>query len=207
VFTKASTGTKQPGEPCTETTDCAASPEGKVACQSYFDEKGGETRICQIQIDGKAGDGPCVGTRDGNVTVFSSSSSTSTTPPAPRAYVCDVGKGVYCSSGGTCTAPAELGASCATDPYSSYACVKSAFCDSATKTCLERIAAGGDCSKSSSGCVNDAYCDSTTHTCAALLADGAACQASQQCASHQCVNSACTSSGSGLSGLGALCAT
>ncbi|HEY8078399.1 MAG TPA: hypothetical protein VIF62_29925, partial [Labilithrix sp.] len=62
AFKEANTGNTQPGSACMQTSDCAASPDGDVNCASYFINNA-ETRICQVQVDGKAGDTPCIGTR------------------------------------------------------------------------------------------------------------------------------------------------
>ena len=74
---------------------CAPSPEGKVTCFTQFDSKGGETKVCQLQIVGKAGDTPCIGTKDGEVTSYSTDSGTNAAPPS-RGYICNVASGLSC---------------------------------------------------------------------------------------------------------------
>src|SRR5262249_30833992 len=91
----SSDGTKQPGEPCENTSDCAAQSDGAVVCFTSFDSNQAETRVCQVQLDGKAGDMPCLGTRDGYATYSYGSTAG---PPPPRGYVCDLANNVYCSS-------------------------------------------------------------------------------------------------------------
>jgi hypothetical protein len=189
-------GTKKPGDPCTNDSDCASSTEGTVSCNTSFDSKGGQTRICQLEIDGKAGDTPCIGTKSGNSTSYSSS-GTGATPPPARGYLCDVAKNVYCSSkANACVAIADVGQDCDTSGFS-YACVKSAYCDYATTKCVARLAVGADCSSSSTSCAEKAYCDQTSKKCTAALADGAPCASSQECVSQSCVNKACAASSSG----------
>jgi hypothetical protein len=74
------TGTLAPGAPCGSDNDCAPSSEGRVACFNAD-----VTRNCQVQIRGKAGDGPCVWTVDVGTSDYSG-------PPLmdgiARSYVC-----------------------------------------------------------------------------------------------------------------------
>jgi hypothetical protein len=196
-------GTRQPGDTCTEDSDCAPATEGKVECETHFDNKGGETRTCQVQIPGKEGDTPCLGTKDGNLTSFSSSGD-QTTPP--RGFICDVASGVYCdSTSHACKKIGDVGADCSNGGQ--YACVKAAYCDFTSHTCVARIPVGGDCgsSTSSSSCADKSYCDQTTKKCTAGLPEGSPCESSQQCESGTCVNKACGKSSSGDFSTALLC--
>jgi hypothetical protein len=202
VFATGGGGTKQPGEPCSQDSECASQPDGKVRCETSFDSKGGQTRICQDQIVGKAGDTPCVGTKDGNVTTFS---GTSATTPPPKGYVCDVANSIYCDGTSLkCTAMADVGGACT---GSSYSCVKTAYCDTSIMKCAARLAVDADCSKAFSGCVDGAYCDQTSKKCTAALATGSPCTTSQQCGKAQCVNGKCDASSGGNLGLALICAS
>ena len=197
AFKEAGGGTAQPGENCSKDGDCAASAEGDVNCASTY-SGGATTKACQVEIDGKQGDTPCISTRDGNTTSYSSSFSSGDAGPArpaARGYVCDLAKGVYCdSTSKACTAVHDVGGACA--GYDNYACVKTAYCDSLQKKCAPRHAVGEDCSGSSQSCVAKSNCDQTTRKCVAGLPDGTACTSSSQCESNDCVNGKCDKSGS-----------
>lgn len=138
VYRTQNTGTKQPGEDCDKDSDCAASPEGKVDCRTRFVD-GGTTHFCQVSMEGKAGDSPCFGTRDGNITSYTGSSEVT------KGYICDVSKGVRCdSTTKQCTALAQIDAECT----SSTGCVKGAYCDFQSKKCVPGKEAGADCTSS-----------------------------------------------------------
>lgn len=187
----SSGGTVAPGGDCKQTSDCAPSTEGKVDCM--FGSSGGASiKKCQVQIKGKAGDSPCVGTVDANLTSYSSSSDV-----PPRGYLCNIADGLYCSSSTKqCTQQSPVGGAC-TSSFG-YECVADSYCDFTSKTCVARIPTGGACTSGES-CVGDDYCDSTTKTCTAKLADGSACTDGLKCASGSCVNSKCEH----VAGLGA----
>lgn len=188
-------GGAAPGAPCKQDNDCASSPEGRVRCVTSFSGSS-ETRTCQVQVTGKDGDTPCVGTKDGNTTVysFSSSSSSGTQAPPARGFVCNVFDGLRCDSKTTkCTRIQDVGGPC---DGSSNACVKTAYCD-ATQKCAPRVGDGGACGTngvSSSACVAGDYCDTTSKKCTPALADGAPCTTSTTCASNRCVNGKCDAS-------------
>jgi hypothetical protein len=201
VFDSAS-GTLQPGEPCTQDEECAPSAEGKVTCMSVFNN-GAEIRKCQVQIAGKAGDSPCAGTVDGNITYYSFSGPV--TDVAPKAYLCDVATAVYCdSSSRKCTAIGMLGDTCTTNS-GQYTCVKAAYCDFTTRTCTATKAVGEACHSFPQECSVGNYCDDATMKCAVALADGTACMSSLTCASKTCVNGKCAKPGSSDFGLALIC--
>lgn len=183
VITPASNGTKKPGEVCSNDSDCAPSAEGKVACASVTPASGPKIEKCQVQVAGKAGDSPCVGTVDGVVTWGVPSSDSDV---LPRAYLCNVKDGVRCDAmTRKCTAIPKLGDAC--DSSSFEPCMKDAYCDSGTKTCTARKPLGASCdSFASEQCVAGAYCKSATNTCTASLADGAACTSDEECDSRNC---------------------
>lgn len=195
---KSAGGGAQPGQPCTDDDECASSPEGDVECARQYNSGGSETRICQVQIRGKENDAPCVGTRDGNTTSFSSSGSSQepATPPS-RAFICHVSDNLYCD-GQTrkCTRIQDVGGPCSSGGQ--YACVKTAYCDFQKKTCAARLPAGADCGSSlgSDVCQEKLYCDATTKKCTQGLAVGAPCQRSDQCETRSCVNGKCAEGGS-----------
>jgi hypothetical protein len=197
----SSGGAKNPGEACTQDQDCASSTEGKVACATSYSSGGAQTKVCQVQIKGKAGDAPCVATIDGDISYLTSSS---TTPPS-KGYTCDLADHLYCDTSGVssnppdagqpppkCTAQQDVGGPC-TSSYG-HECVKTAYCDYAQHKCMARVATGGDCSASSSSCAPGNNCDGTSKKCVAQLANGATCTAAAQCLSGQCVNGACAAS-------------
>ena len=105
-------GTKAPGETCSSSREGAPSSEGKVTCA--FGSTA-QTSICQVVIDGKAGDTPCIGTRSGSGTNGSGSGSA----PA-RGFVCDLAKDVWCNSkSGACEATKSVGAACSFGDFES----------------------------------------------------------------------------------------
>jgi hypothetical protein len=181
VMTSAS-GKKQPGETCDFESDCAASSEGKVACESADTGSTGISK-CQVQMPGKAGDS-CIGTQDGDTLSFGGSRPTEV---APRAYVCNVADGLECLSG-TCVALATVGASC----HYSNDCVRTAYCDG-TDHCAARIAAGATCTGADTDeCAAGTYCPTTSpRQCVAKLAIGASCSSDDMCTSANCESSTC----------------
>ena len=193
-------GTKAPGDTCAQDSECAASTEGKVTCATHFESGGGQTRTCQLSIVGKEGDSPCIGTKNGNVTSYSSSSNA--TPPS-RGYVCDIANGIACdSTANKCTHIGAVGEDCSTNAL--YACVTAGYCDSKTKKCVAELAAGADCS-SFEPCAEGTYCEQTSKKCTTRTPDGAACTTSSECKSESCVNKVCSASGSSDFGTALLC--
>jgi hypothetical protein len=194
VFTSKG-GNKKPGETCSFDSDCAKSTQGDVVCANVFVGSSSIAK-CQVQIPGKAGDSPCVGTKDGDVTSYDSSNATDV---LAQGYICDVANGVSCQNG-TCVALAGLGASC----VSPIDCVRTAYCSFPGYVCTAKVAAGGACTGiAGSECVDSAYCDTTALHCTAKLASGAACTSSAQCQSDYCSNGTCQ--GSSVIGLSLLC--
>ena len=203
TFKEAGTGTAQPGADCSKEGDCASSSEGEVSCASSYSGTA-TTKSCQIELEGKEGDLPCLKTRDGSTTSYTSSFSSGDggpQRPATRGYVCDVAKGVYCNSRTmACTKVADIGGACDSSSFDSYACVKAGSCDTQQRKCVARKAVGEDCSGSSQSCVDKANCDLQTRKCVAGLPDGTACTSSARCESNNCTNGTCTGkSGSDLS--------
>lgn len=200
AFKGAGGGAAQPGQNCSKDGDCASSAEGEVSCASSFSSNA-TTKSCQVQIDGKAGDMPCIYTRDGNSsfsTSFSSDGDGGPTRPAAKGYICDLANGVFCNSKTkACAKVQDVGGDC--EPFVSEGCVKTAYCSSSTKKCIARLAVGDDCSASSQACAAKTNCDQATKKCIAGLANGAACTTSSQCATNQCVNGKCDSGGGDLS--------
>jgi len=194
VFDSA-TGSVQPGGECTKASDCAPSAEGKVDCAFAFTSGGGQIQKCQVQIDGKAGDNPCVGTRDGNTTTFVLSEDV-----PPKGYICDVADKLFCDEDtSACTAERAVGDACNGSPSE---CGADAFCDFATQACAARLPEGSPCSDFDS-CKSGTYCDFDTSVCTATIPDGSACTSGSSCASGSCVNGKCASNGG--SGLSLLC--
>ena len=182
-------GSSAPGSACTQDSECAPSPDGPVRCASVFLAGGAELKKCQVNIPGKAGDSPCVGTvrRDGSSS--GSGSSDGVTDVPPRAYLCALAAGVYCDDNThLCTAIAALGESCA--PASRFSCAADAYCDEASTKCVARKPTGAPCVFGGQ-CVAGDTCDSKGNTCVALLAGGEPCTGSQSCASGFCTNGKC----------------
>lgn len=119
------------GAACDWDDDCAASPEGRVECVTRFDEAtNGWVGLCQVQIPGKEGDGPCA-----------SLGSFSDEVPA-RVRTCE--GPLYCEPDGRVCAPrGEVGAACSYADTES--CVETAYCD-ISGACAARAAFGESCS-------------------------------------------------------------
>ena len=177
-------GSAQPGQVCEMDDDCARPAQGEAKCLSSHDvQTGATTRTCVTVLPGEAGSSPCVGTRDGSVTMYSSSSS----PQPLTGYVCDKGAGLTCDGQShSCEALGAPGAECSNDSD----CLDSAWCNWTTQQCVARVAAGSSCDASSSQCDVSSYCDDT-QVCVSFLAPGAACTQSKECKSHQCENGKC----------------
>jgi hypothetical protein len=200
AFGNGPAGNKQPGEACEDDGDCARSSEGKVECQTTFVNSATVSK-CQIRIKGKAGDQPCVGTVEGNVT-----SGNSGLEPPPRGYLCYISDGLRCdSTTDACVALKPVGEACTSSVADE--CVTSAYCDTTLRKCTERKQTGAMCTSSFSNpqCADGLYCSTTNRTCAAALADGAACTQNEQCKSTDCVNGSCGRDGGGDFGLTFIC--
>jgi len=197
VFSSSSTGTKAPGEACEDDQDCAPSSKGEVDCHytwTMTENGSSETRTCMVLMDGSEGSAPCVGTVEGNTTWYSGSSDG---PPPAEGYLCDMAKGLYCSSSTTaCTKLAAIGEDCF-----QAECVGGAYCDYSSGKCAAQVPAGGDCTSYDS-CVDTAYC-AESNQCVARLPNGSACETSESCLSQSCVNKKCE--GSGDLGMTMLC--
>jgi hypothetical protein len=188
VYRTATTGTKMPGQTCSADGDCIVSTEGIASCTTAFNAMGAETKTCQIQIVGQAGDSPCFETIDGETLDLVLSS---TGAPPSQAYSCDKASGLYCDSNHhQCTRIATMGDPCSSDS----ACASGTFCDSTGK-CSSHLALGAMCDGSQQ-CGAGSYCPQTSKMCTASIADGAPCTTGEACASQLCVNGAC-SRGSG----------
>ena len=183
VFGSANRGTAKPGEACEDDEDCAAPADGEVQCESDF-SNGATVSQCQVRLTGVEGSTPCLGTVDGNVTIYSGSADG--TPPS--GYLCHVADGLSCQSG-ACKKMPEVGESCT---GGTYACVPSAYCDFAAKMCKARVAVGEACADDDE-CVASAYCETAGKTCTARHAVGEACTLNAECQSDSCTNQKCGS--------------
>lgn len=195
---QASGGTAQPGQPCQQDSDCARGAGGGATCFdqfSFVDGGTSQTETCIQTSPGQAGDGPCIGTKNGGETIYSWSGQGS---PPTQAVVCDVSAGTTCD--GTtqkCVALVAVGQPCTSDG----ACVPSAYCAFAgtSAQCAARLPDGASCAQAPTGCQTTSTCDAATSTCKPLLDNGAACTTGEQCQSSSCVNGAC---GGGLADIG-----
>ncbi len=197
VFPSNASGTKAPGESCSDDDECAKSSEGEVECAQARTSGGAEVRKCQLVLKGTEGATPCAGTKEGNVTYTPSFED----DVPPKAYLCDVADGLRCdNTTRACVKVPAVGEDCG----SGYAsCVEGAYCDGGK--CAARKALGADCSFDSQ-CVESAYCAPDAKTCTPKLADGAPCTSSNRCASGACVNDKCDKSSGGADlGLTLLC--
>ncbi|HEY8088455.1 MAG TPA: hypothetical protein VIF09_11435 [Polyangiaceae bacterium] len=196
-------GSTPPGGTCTQDSQCAVVSGGSATCFDQFtflDGGTAQTQTCIQLQTGHPGDGPCIGTKNGSVTLFSWSGSGA---PPSQAYLCDEGAGITCD--GTtqkCTSLGQTGDPCTSDS----ACVAADYCAFTTTSgqCTGRVADGTSCATASTSCLTTSSCDSATQTCKPLLADGSACTTSSQCASLDCTNQKCANGATNL-GLALLC--
>ncbi|MBI5531883.1 MAG: hypothetical protein HY898_04155 [Deltaproteobacteria bacterium] len=178
-------GTRKPGETCSEDSDCAAQSAGDVQCLHGYDSTtNSNTETCTNVLEGKAGDTPCVGTRDGSITMYSTGSGTA---PAVG-YLCDKAAGITCDyATHACKPLGNIGDAC---NYSDSDCVDAAWCNTKDKKCAARVGAGSPCTTSKSECDVTTYCNESK-VCTTLVANGQPCTTSDQCKSHSCTNGAC----------------
>lgn len=177
------------GAACASDNECAPSADGDVHC--WPSESGGISPVCQLRLEGHAGDAPCLATVDASGMMSTSSGIIGTVPiPSPsRGYLCNVVDGIYCASTGACTKIEGIGGAC---DVSSWSCSDS-YCDPDTKTCTALVDEGSSCVSSDFACAKNLFCDLATRTCTAKRALGAPCTLGSQCESAQCVNGACGS--------------
>jgi hypothetical protein len=128
-----------------------------------------------------------------------------TTMPATGICTTKLAAGQACGASDTCapglacnTDPATGSGTCGGAPAEGEACpagvcdASGDLCDPTTKTCVARIAVGGDCV--SIGCVSWARCDATAMKCVARAPAGGACGTSVDCIdSLPCTNGVCVS--------------
>jgi hypothetical protein len=198
VFT-SSGGSVPPGGACMRDSDCTPAPGGSATCFTQFNVVDGgsnETRTCVQTTTGKAGDTPCIGDVNGDITDYSWQG----TPPR-QAVLCDAARGLYCdTTTHACAAFKSPGAACSSDTE----CGPEAYCSfqSGGSVCAARAPAGSSCAGGVQ-CDASSYCDPATQACIAALASGSTCSTNDQCQSKQCVNGKC--GGSSNLGLWLLC--
>jgi hypothetical protein len=197
-------GTKAPGETCDADDDCAPSSEGKVDCASTFAGTA-QVRKCQVQVRGKAGDKPCIGSVEGGSTFLSSNDDL----PA-KGFLCYAEDGLHCdSTSNACIAYKAVGEACTGSGFDRD-CVASAYCDFAQKKCVARKPVGAACSDGAAfsqvECAAGNYC-LAAGTCAVQASEGAACTTDNQCLTDSCVNSVCRPSATADFGLALICGT
>lgn len=182
-------GTKQPGDDCKSSSECAASADGPVTCSYTFSSgtNGGVTyQLCQVQAEG-ASDGPCEGDLEVN---GSRSTQQSMGKPPGVAHFCPIAKGLKCeSTSHTCKTLGDGGAACMTGEL-----CKSGVCSS--QMCAAVVAVGGSCAMGGV-CAEGAFCQNGT--CAAKLTAGMPCPIGNECVDFCDYSTKTCSSGGGTS--------
>jgi len=163
------TSGKKPGEPCTQSSDCA----GDATCHHDFQTDKETCAAFVLAAEGQA----CIGERNGE------SSSWSGNPQNDQITLCDSKAGLICD--GTCKKPAAVGGSCG----STHDCAEGGYCKSGT--CAARLATGATCTGYLDECNAEAYCVSASKTCEPRRPDGEACTDSNQCLSDYCSDGKC----------------
>jgi hypothetical protein len=183
IFSSGSAGgTKQPGEACESSGDCARPADATEAnCVTTFTsgpEGSKEEQYCIATVTRKEGEA-CEDLAKG------------------YEAECDKVAGAYCDfSTKKCKLPGTEGQPCS--PGNSRTCKPELYCasDGGTATCAPKIAAGAACKPFSNGCADGTYCG-PSETCEAQLPDGAPCQNSESCSSQSCLNGTCNKGSSG----------
>jgi hypothetical protein len=158
-------GTKNSGEPCASTADCAPDAKGFAYCNPNL-----------TSGDSGSGMGTCQ-----KIEVVTGQCGDKSQPGAPGSfYICADGT---CSTG-FCNAISGPGGTC--KPFSSTECDKGLSC--VNDVCVAPPAVGEACPAGQ--CATGAYCDSGT--CVAQKAAGAACISNNDCAHpNSCQNGTC----------------
>ncbi len=173
-------GNQQPGDSCASGRECAPVTDGENRCVN----PGGGPAWCQIQIRGKAGDGPCVATIGDPVSVWPDD------PPGQRTlrgYLCHESDGLYCDpTERHCLGKKPLGERC----LGTEECEATAFCDISAHACLARKAIGAAC-QPWQVCIPPASCNNATSTCAVAGPAGASCTRGEDCRSATCNGGKC----------------
>lgn len=187
--TRQKRGSKTPGQACTSDTQCAQAPSTQVYCNApEFGEKG----ICQQLLAGKAGDGPCLGTRfAGDGIAYTAREETQALSVA---VLCD--EGLRCNRETLkCEVPPpppprETSETCAS--WNEWeTCGEEGYCDQATDKCVPRKADGASCAGPTQCLFDVSYCSLESGLCAPKHANGAACSSDDQCVEDECRNGRC----------------
>jgi hypothetical protein len=133
AFTVAA-ASKRLGEPCATTQECLLSPQGPVTCAGA----GLPSARCQVALAGKEGDGPCVGTVDGPLTVPAADPAAGSL----KGYLCAVADGLWCDEASAkCAQTKPAGAPC----VSFGECGPGRYCEDASGKCAARKNLGATC--------------------------------------------------------------
>ncbi|CAN5925733.1 hypothetical protein BH11MYX4_BH11MYX4_43720 [soil metagenome] len=182
---KGALRSKKPGETCKDLYDCASSPEGEVDCVNTETDAGSGGKICQIQVVGKNGDGPCVGLYDGgNITTVRMNEKIAPS----KVYVCDRQDHLRCDATTRKCMPARVqGEACDYDCDAGLGCLAG--------HCAPPHAMGESCADASSGdiCTPGLVCSQSQGGCIAPADDGKACIAGAGCKSMFCDGKVCKS--------------
>ncbi len=199
----SSAGSVPPGSACKTDADCTPASGGGATCLfDGFGDGGASQQVCvQTLPSTTAGQGPCIGTKNGSSTSYSYGGTAG--PPA-KGYICDNASGLSCDVTTMKCAPlVATGGACSSD----LECTSADYCAfSSTGTsgpaCAPRIADGSSCAGSLlSACQPTSYCNMTTSLCTASLPAGAACTTGEACASRLCSSGKCSSASSLTVGL------
>lgn len=183
IFSSGSAGgTKQPGEACKSSDECARPADATEAnCVTTFTsgpEGSKEEQYCIVTVTRKEGEA-CEDLAKG------------------YEAECDKAAGAYCDfSTKKCKLPGAEGQPCSLG--NSRSCKPELYCASGSgaATCTPKLAPGAACESFSGGCTDGTYCGSSK-TCETQLADGMPCETSESCSSQSCLNGTCNKGSSG----------
>ena len=185
---KIKRGSVQPGAQCAFDAQCAPSPRGNVRCQTPVDSLMASTiGICRLEIVGKKGDAPCVGTA-----LFDIDYPFYVTAPDSLAlgYICPNlnGKGLRCGESGACEPVPPKTGSCA--QFDKTGCEADQRCNLVTGACAAKQGYGDSCTYLDD-CESHAFCDESRGTCQPRNGEGATCAEDVQCLNAECKEGKC----------------
>jgi hypothetical protein len=180
VCNRVFVGTLPTGAACTHSEECADPSNGNAycdlsdataegVCAAYLPPAHGTVgQACSTTCTVEGGGESCSGT---SPSISGAGGASNASPVNVGCYTND---GLYCSTGGTCQKPVQVGGAC--DSYG--ACTSTAYCDLQTRLCTAKAAVGAACSNFM-GCVAEAYCRASV--CEAKKADGQPCTSFEEC--------------------------
>lgn len=174
--TGARRATTPVGGTCTSDLQCAQPMGMTTVCTGGGSENG----ICQQELPGKLGDGPCFG--EALAPGFPLYSDSEARNSVTVSYLCEVG--LRCNEDTRkCEVPMSITTAC-DESNASSRCKRSSYCDLQKGTCVPRKAAGAACQSHEECFEARAFCDPAAAVCTPVRAPGQACGDNDECAGY-----------------------